>query len=78
MAKTALNQAIEKISNMGEFEGISFVTPKNKILASVITQLTLLLPVEKKQIIDAWDDGLNKGYTGDIGNSSDFINKNFK
>ena len=78
MEKTALQQAIEKVSNMAELaEWESFVT-KNKILAKVITELSLLLPTERKQMIDAWDDGLNKGYTGDRGSSIYFLNKNYK
>jgi len=33
---------------------------------------------EKQQIINAWDDGLNKGYTGNPGDAQKHYNETFK
>ncbi len=55
MEKTAIQQAIESVSALGEFkEGASPVTPENKILGKVCALLTGLLPVEKEQMQSAW------------------------
>ena len=37
-----------------------------------------LLEKEREQIIDAWDDGLHKGYTSDKGMATDYYDKTFK
>ncbi len=37
-----------------------------------------LLELEKQQIINAWDDGCNKGYYGDNGNAEGYYCETFK
>jgi len=74
--KTAMQELIINLENIKEnkcksFQEVVFFTWVLSIFDSYFEK-------EKQQIIDAWDDGLNKGYTGNKGDAQTYYNETFK
>lgn len=77
--KTALMMAIETISSKMYTPTTHFGKGVNEALSQAISELESLLPVEKQQIIDAYDEGKSDEIGGrytKIGN--DYFNYNYE
>lgn len=70
MEKTAITQAIDYVKDDLKLSGYEH--------PEIIRVLELLLQTEKEQIIDAWADGLHKGYSGDPGSAGKYYSDTFK